>query len=467
MAKRVLLVDPDVDALGTLASALRARGLTVFIASDIFQAVEQAYQSRPHVLLAAKSIDADGDLTAAVRAVPELATTPLLYLVRAGESEELGPNEVLRADLDLVISRITKVSRPDSRAPLSQELRGTFEQMPLVDLLQMLAMNRRSGVLGINTRSGAGEVRLAEGEVVDALYRRLEGEKALFRLLDERDGRFAFTAGDPPKSRRILLSTSQLLMEAMHHVDEVKRRRSELVPEGEALLFDDAQAPAVSSRMLPRPDSGDPLKAEIAALLQTPRSLSELIDEIGAPDLVILDAVAAMMERGTIRRIPLAELTTPFAPPEQLPMLRALLNRLTRPGFAPPPRLLIVAPVQRMPALAHAVRHIAETIVPNEPLGCVPLPRPLGALRLGDHADLELIGLPSDDFFSPLWALVIPGAAVVIRLADAGGAALEAHCEAVEVPLIEAESVMGTLDPAVPGQVAALVRSALELATGV
>ena len=54
-----------------------------------------------------------------------------------------------------------------------------------------------------------------------------------------------------------------------------------------------------------------------------------------------------------------------------------------------------------------------------------------------------------------------------MRLNDAGGPALEAHCNAVEVMLIDAESVMGALDVAVPGQVAALVRSALEMAAGV
>ena len=40
MSRRVLLVDTDVDALGALASALRARGILVANASDAFEAVE-------------------------------------------------------------------------------------------------------------------------------------------------------------------------------------------------------------------------------------------------------------------------------------------------------------------------------------------------------------------------------------------------------------------------------------------
>ena len=81
--------------------------------------------------------------------------------------------------------------------------------------------------------------------------------------------------------------------------------------------------------------------------------------------------------------------------------------------------------------------------------------------------ELALTGLPADDLFAPTWALALPGAAAVVRLNDAGGAALEAHCQSVEVMLIDGEGLMGAIDVAVPAQVAALVRSALEMAAGV
>ena len=148
-------------------------------------------------------------------------------------------------------------------------------------------------------------------------------------------------------------------------------------------------------------------------------------------------------------------------------MLRSLVTRLTRAGFAPPPRLVIAAGVKSMAALAHSIRLISDAVAPDEPLPRAPLPRPLGTLRLGDGVELTLTGLPTDDAFAPTWTLVLPGAAAVVRLAAAGGLTLEAHCEAVEVMLIDAESLVGALDTAVPGQVAALVRSALEMAAGV
>jgi CheY-like chemotaxis protein len=460
MSRRVLLVDTDVDALGALASALRARGILVANASDAFEAVEQAFQARPDVVLVDKRLDEEQDVTRAFDVVPELSDIPVLRLVRAGHADELAPGEVLRADVDHVVSRIAQASPRVSSVSLDQELRGNLEQMPMVDLIQLLTMNRKSGVLGITTGYGAGEVRLADGEVVDAVYRRLEGEKAFYRMLGEREGRFAFSPGEAATARRLTSPTSQLLMEAMRQVDEVQRRRRELSLATEALVFEEGPLPELS------PDRSV-VARDVAGLLGVPRSLDELLDEHVATDLTLLEVLVALGAAGRLRRVPIVDLTTPFAPPEQLPVLRSLVTRLTRAGFAPPPRLVIAAGARRMAALAHAIRRITDAVAPNEQIPSAPLPRPLGTLRLGDGVELALTGLPADDTFAPTWTLVLPGAAAVVRLADAGGPALEAHCEAVEVMLIDAESVMGSLDTAVPAQVAALVRSALEMAAGV
>ncbi|WP_437733161.1 DUF4388 domain-containing protein [Sorangium sp. So ce1335] len=536
-------MDSDVDALGALASALRARGLTVTNANGAFEAVEQAFKRRPDVVLAARAIDEDSALADAFAAVPDLADTPILFLVDGAEGE-LGPDDVLRGDVDHIVSRITEASPRGSRPTVLQETRGDLEQVPLVDLLQLLAMNRRSGVLGITTPTGAGELRLSAGEVLDAVYRRLEGEKALYRLLGERDGQFAFSPGEPTSARRIMAPTSRLLMEALRQVDEVQRRRGELAPAGEAFLVTEPSSdeldlsplhghepfggrpatgdvaaageagaptsvPDITAALLsasaasagrgsmpppptlraaepaagkvdvarypttPPPASvGEPTERaavaeKITALLQMPHNLDELLDEIGAPDLLILEVLLELVAAGKVRRISLADLTTPFAPPEHFPVLRSLVTRLARPGFAPPPHVVVAASARRMTTLSHAVRRIADAIVPAEPPPRAPLPRPLGVIRLGDGVELALVGLPTDETFAPTWPLALHGAAAVVRLGDAGKDALAAHCEALELLMLDAEAVMGPLDLASPGQITLLVRTALEAAAGV
>lgn len=465
MSRRVLLVDPDVDALGKLASALRARGLTVANASDPFDAVELAFQNRPDVVLLAPEVDSEGELTTAFRTVTELADLPFIHLLNTGAPATLKSHEVLRADLDHVVSRIMAAS-PRAHLALSQDIRGTLEQVPLADLLQLLAMNRRSGVLGITTSGAAGEVRILDGEVVDALYRRLEGDKALFRLLGAQEGRFAFTPCTPSGARRIQASTAMLLMEGMRQVDEFARMRRELTPANEGLWLDEDPSSSRDPESA-RPSEDAKLTRELWSLLQIPRSLDELLDEIAAPDLAIFAELTRLANDKRLRRVPLVELTTPFAAEEQLPVLRSLITRLTRPGFAAPPRLVIAARAKRIPVIAHAIRRVTDVAAPPESAPRIPVARLIGTLRLGDGVELALTGLPTEPTLSPAWSLTLAGALAVVRLEDAGGATLAAHCEAAEVMLIEAESLMGELDPTVASQVAALVRSTLEVAAGV
>ncbi|MBK8252530.1 MAG: DUF4388 domain-containing protein [Polyangiaceae bacterium] len=464
MSRKVLIVDSDVDALGTLASALRARGLAVYIASEVFDAVEQAYQKTPHVLLAARELDRDGDLSAALGAVPALSDLPILYLVSAPASASLSPGEVRRTDVDHIAGRILEVALRDTGSELTQELRGNLQQMPLTDLIQLLTMNHRSGVLSVVTTSGSGEVRLAKGQIADAVYRRLEGEKAFYRLLGEHQGQFAFTPGQGVQ-RRIGTSTNALLMEAMRQIDELKQIRKRVAPANEVFVATD---PPSSTALVSQPQSpAEKLEREVMTSLAVPRTVDELCDEVTALDLDIVTALAKLVDAHKVVALPLASLTAPFAPPEQLSILRALVSRLTPKGFLPPPRLVIAANLRRMIGLAHAVRYIEGVASPQDLPPRAALPRPFGTLRLGEGVELSLVGVPVDDTYAPLWALALPGAAAVVRIDSAGGAAFEACCESSEIQLLEAERLVTELDVTLPAQVAALVRTALEAAAGV
>jgi len=301
MSRRVLLLDSDVDALGALASALRAMGLVVANANDAESAIELAYQSRPDVILAARDPERGGHVGKVFRDKGELAEIPILYLLERASDAPLAPDEVLRSDIDQIVSRITEVSRRVSRPPLPQDIRGDLEQVPLVDMLQLLAMNRRTGTLSISTTRGPGEVRLSEGQIVDALFRRLTGERALYRLLAERKGRFAFSPTDPPSMRRIEASTNMLLMEAMRQVDEQNERRVALSPDNEVFVLSD-QASLMSLLDGPEsiPAAPGSLSGRMLELLRLPRSIDELLVEVVGQVLDILVSLSRLKKAGKV-----------------------------------------------------------------------------------------------------------------------------------------------------------------------
>lgn len=469
MSRRVLLVDSDVDALGTLASVLRSVGLIVSIASDADSAVELAFQFHPDIAIAGREIHRGGDVGYVFRGKGQLAEIPVLYLLDDGHEDETLPDEVRRGDTDQIIARITGIAPRFSRLPPpQQDIRGDLEQVPLVDMLQLLAMNRRTGSLSITAPEGNGEVRLVDGQVVDAAYRRLVGERALFRLLGARRGRFAFSQGEPLSQRRIQGSTNMLLMEAMRQVDEQNERRMRLAPHGEVFVVTEQASKlgmfdAPESRRLPQTA---PIRNRLLDYLHMPRSLDEMLDEVDAPDLEVFDALLELRKTGLIQTIALSTVNTPLAPPEQIPVLRSLASRLERAGFAPPPRIVIAMTPQRLPMLAYSMRRITDVVAPAESPARAPLPRLIGTLSLGEGVDVAIIGLPVDEAYAPMWALALPGSAAVVRAGEVARAALEAHCEAVEVRIFDAERLVGFFDPTLPSQVATLLREVLEAAAG-
>lgn len=463
MSRKVLIVDSDVDALGALASALRARGLVVLIASEVFDAVEQAFQKEPHVLLAAAELDRDGDLASALGAVPALADLPVLYLVDAPPDAKLGSRQVRRADVAQIATRLLEVALRTTVVDAHEELRGNIQQTPILDVLQLLMMSQRSGVLSVSTPFGSGEARLAEGQVVDAVYRRMEGEKAFYRLVGEKQGQFVFVPGEGG-ARRMTASANALLMEAVRQIDEIREIRRRIAPEGEVFVAPDPPSAAASVHAL---TGQEKLEREICAALSVPRSVDELCDELWALDLDVVSTLARLFDAGKVVGMPITSLTAKIAPADQMPILRALVSRLTPRGFLPPLRLVIAASHRRMVGLAHAVRYIENVVTPADLPPRVALPRPFGTLRLGEGIDLSLVGLPCDDAFAPTWALALPGAAAVVRVELSGGAAFEACCEAAEARLIEAETLVDELDVTLPAHVAELVRKALEAAAGV
>ena len=77
------------------------------------------------------------------------------------------------------------------------------------------------------------------------------------------------------------------------------------------------------------------------------------------------------------------------------------------------------------------------------------------------------MGLPAHDALAPTWPLALSGAFVVVRVAQAGGTALEAQCEALELRLVEADTLIGPGDLIEPERLATLLRRTLEVAAGI
>jgi hypothetical protein len=453
--KSILLIEPDVDVLGTLASRLRSRGLSVLIADSIDGVMERAASADALAVLLSSSLLSDADSFERLKNLNTLREVPFFILVDKPVGASLAPDELPHHDVELIARRLYAIPNRVSVGPEEGgDFRGDLQQVSSVDLLQLLAMNRRSGTLAINTPAGNGEVRIKSGEIVDAVFRRLEREKALYRLLGETDGTFSFVGGQPQFLERIRTPTSSLLMEGLRQWDEAERLRRVLDLDGIALL---AIAP-------PGADSSE-TAARVLEALTSPRTLEELLDEVTLLDLAVLEALRELLDQGLVRRIASSAVRIELADPERMAVLAALAKRAVRSGYRGAARVVIAATPQRLVTLMHAISRVADAVVPTETVPAAPVPYALATLRLGE-ADLEVVGLPLVEAYAPLWGMVLPGAAALARIELTASEALDTACSVAAVPVLEAGAILQEGDEADPEQVAVLLRILLEKALG-
>jgi CheY-like chemotaxis protein len=498
---KVLLVDPDVEALSTLAQALRRRGLKVQIASNTQMACDRAKETRFDVVLAwhelaEAPLDALGLLDAL--AVETGRVPPFLLLV-ADPTLPRRKEQVLRTDVEAIYGRLAALnpappstsrvvaaaplpppsspSAPaiasehgesrDSREPSERRMRasslppsvltGGLAGTPLRDLLAALGLEMRTGTLTVTTPQGAGELRLEDGELVDAVYLRLEGMKAVSRLLGEHEGSFSFSPRTPAVMRRINAPLAELLSSCEDHYTRAKTARAALASLENKALF-------ASDTVSGGPPSGElsDLARTILSRLRSPATMDEVLEELPAPDADILLALRELDVAGRLKRLTHEGDRVPVASADALPTLRALASRAKAPGFDGAARVVFAGTPGRLAVVAHSALGLEGAIGAPDGQPTVPVPYLMAQLALGDEISLDLVALPLVPAYAPMWPMALAGAAVVVRLDDAAALALADACAAIDLPIVDAAVIVPSFDEGSASLVASAVRAALE-----
>ena len=455
MARHVVLIEPDVDVLGEVAARLRGRGFTVQLAEDVASGAVSAEALPPDVFFVSGMLTKQAGWDEALTSRPRLANVRRIVLVKAPSSEGLPANVLSLGDIEGMVTRALEVPR----APLVEDaargdLRGDLQQLGLLDVLQLLSMNRRTGVLVLASADGVAEIRLADGEVLDARFRRFDGEKALFRLVATRAGSFVFSPSAVPAIARFSQPTSALLLEAMRQNDEAAELRAELSPDDSAYVATEE----------PLDEDDPPILHLVKAALMVPLGIDELLDELPALDLDILQALSVLVDTRRVQRIGPASGLAPLGGADDIQVLRALAGRLSQPGYLGPPTIFLAASPAKLRAIARSLTRVVGSLPPvGVSLGS-PVPAELSRVRLGQGVEIALHGLPLVDAFAPLWALALPGAGAVVSLDAEVSPMLRAVAAALHVQTMFARELLPTFAEDDPTKVAHLIRLVIERA---
>lgn len=176
-------------------------------------------------------------------------------------------------------------------------VQGRLEEVPLVDLLQLLSTSKKTGAIVIKGYRG-GRVHLRTGKVVAAIIDAdptLPPKKALYRMVGWTQGGFEFVPQEgelPPFPNEITEGTEQLVMEAMHQADELARGN---LPAPSAAI---GIAMPLTAKLRELP----PDELDLIQLVHNYGVVQAVLDRAAGSDLEVSQKIAALLQRGYIRQ---------------------------------------------------------------------------------------------------------------------------------------------------------------------
>ncbi len=235
---KVLVVDDNPMILEMLRSAL-APLAQVSTAPDGADALLHAIDESPDLIISDYQMPGmDGrQLLEKIKSRSSTARIPVILIAsRADLSDKLKPVQDSVEDfvekpffVKEATARIKRVldkialEKMAREAPGDGTLRGNLAQMNTMDLLQSLEMGRKSCQLTLTSDGDKCVLYFNEGQINHALYGKLKGDDAVYKVLTWTGGNFQIDFNGSSKEQTTTRSTQGLLMEGLRLLDESNR----------------------------------------------------------------------------------------------------------------------------------------------------------------------------------------------------------------------------------------------------
>jgi len=170
-------------------------------------------------------------------------------------------------------------------------LKGQIGNVGLNDIAQLLHLNKKTGMLKIDSPDVTGVIYFNNGVVVDAETANNTGEIAAYELFQVHKGTFAFLVTPPHKKISIKQTLHDLILESARQKDTIKRLR-EVIPDND-LVFRATVDPRLDSLQ------GNLTKEEIVVLnlLDGTRDVNDLVEDSGLSEFKILSILVDLYDK--------------------------------------------------------------------------------------------------------------------------------------------------------------------------
>lgn len=168
---------------------------------------------------------------------------------------------------------------------------GSLVELPLTDVLQLVAVSNKSGLLTLRHGEARGEIHLHSGQIVHAVAGSLSGDQAFFELARWLAGEFDFTQGAPVAIRTIETSNTTLLLEAARQIDEWKLLARRIGSTRMVLVF----APSNASRI-----SLSPREWAVVSRVDERRNIEEVAAALGESTFETCKVIHGLLTSGVL-----------------------------------------------------------------------------------------------------------------------------------------------------------------------
>jgi CheY-like chemotaxis protein len=224
----ILITDDDKTLQRLLSISIKKAGFDIITANNGNEALKVIDETRPDLIVSDIMMpEMNGfEFCRAVRENPETSLVPFVFMTSSKDPElettgfRVGADHFLkkppeRSTLIDIINKLLERNRALLEKDDSIEFQGELSELSIVEVIQLLAMNRRTGKVSIPD----GYICFYDGQLWKTEYKSIRNELALNEILKLEEGTFQFKSGKIEGVCEFENKTMKALFEALRHND--------------------------------------------------------------------------------------------------------------------------------------------------------------------------------------------------------------------------------------------------------
>jgi len=405
--KKVLAISSNQRELLVINDCLKKEGFEVLRALNGPAALETALMEVPDLIVIVDELQIIEPIRIVeiLKSNPVLEGTPFIFVGFEGMRLKISPKDkVIKKPVDEseLIQMVRKIFQIEEKAPTKEEIakKGELKEGEIADFLMVLATQKTDGTLILSKGNQKGYVYFEKGNIINATIDKIEGEKALYRLLGWKECEYEFVPVKALTPVRIKRPSNVVLLDAVRQMEEYEAMKNKL-PMNQLFVV-----PTVDISSLP--SHASPLVKEIILLTEIYKRVEDIVNACSYPDIQVLKAIAGLAKRGLVKlKTPSRKkkIEEPIIFPNHLPMLKEKVmggkGEISERSYA---HLMVFC------ASEEAINKFRSFISKHSSFKGgekkIEYFAPIGSINVGENIKIEILLLKPDENYLPLYTLI-------------------------------------------------------------